>query len=57
MLDLMQHFAELLNKPEDKKEFNELAAHVKEAFNRKYLHPDSNFYANNTATANIFALA
>lgn len=56
MLQLMEHFAALLHKPDDKKQFSELAANIKKAFNEKYLNPN-NSYSNNTATANIFALA
>lgn len=57
MLQFMEHFATLLNKTEDKQEYAALAAHVKEAFNKKFLNTADDSYANNTATANIFALA
>ncbi|GAA4299659.1 alpha-L-rhamnosidase [Compostibacter hankyongensis] len=56
MLQLMERFAGLLHKPEDKAAFAALAGKVKAAFNEKYLHPDGS-YSNNTATANILALA
>lgn len=57
MLQLMEHFATLLNKPEDKKAFSVLGTKIKKAFNKKYLNTAENLYSNNTATANIFALA
>lgn len=57
MLQLMERFADLLNKPEDKKNFEELRGNIKEAFNGKYLNTKNNEYSNNTATANILALA
>lgn len=57
MLQLMEHFASLLNKPDDKQQFADLAAHVRKAFNDKFLNRINDSYANNTATANIFALA
>lgn len=57
MLQIMEHFATLLNKPGDKQEFADLAARVKQAFNKQFLNGENNSYANNTATANIFALA
>ena len=56
MLQLMEHFADLLDKPQDKAAFVALSTKIKAAFNRKYLNADDS-YSNNTATANIFALA
>jgi alpha-L-rhamnosidase len=57
MLDLMQKFAKLVNKPQDAKEFAELAANVKYAFNNKFLDKESLQYSNNTVTANILPLS
>src|SRR5690625_151432 len=57
MLQWMEHFADLLNKPDDKQGFSGLAADIKKAFNEKYLDTSDDHYSNNTATANIFALA
>jgi len=57
MLSLMEHFADLLNKPEDKKQFETLGANIKIAFNKKYLNDTTGAYSNNTATADVLALA
>lgn len=67
----MERFANILGKSADSKVFNKKAAEVKEAFNKKFLtvnkdtheayggllYPDSTFYGNNTATANLLPLA
>lgn len=67
----MERFANILGKTGDAKEFAEKAETVKEAFNKKFLsvnkntheayggllYPDSTFYGNNTATANLLPLA
>ncbi|WP_234736999.1 glycoside hydrolase family 78 protein [Tellurirhabdus bombi] len=57
MLTIMEQFAEITGNSADKREFAELAGHVKKAFNDKFLNRDRQFYSNNTATANLFALA
>lgn len=57
MVQLMEHFATLLHKPADQHEFNELAANIKKAFNEQFYNDTTEGYVNNTATANIFALA
>ncbi len=57
MLALMSKFATLQNKSEDAKEFDAIAANVKDAFNKKYFNTDSLFYGNNSATSNLLPLA
>ncbi len=57
MLALMSKFAALQNKTEDAKEFDAIAADVKDAFNKKYFNTDSLFYGNNSATSNLLPLA
>ncbi|MDP4251309.1 MAG: glycoside hydrolase family 78 protein [Bacteroidota bacterium] len=56
-LQLMSRFAHLTGNTADEKEWNALAVKTKEAFNRKFLNTMNWEYSNNTATANIFALA
>jgi len=56
-LILMEKYAHLLGKTEDVREFKQLSIKMKEAINRTYLHKDSGYYANNTVTANVVALA
>lgn len=57
MVQFMEHFADLLNKPEDKQEFISLNKNILRAFTTKYLDTERGYYSNNTATANILALA
>jgi alpha-L-rhamnosidase len=57
MLSLMEHFADLLHKPDDKKAFEMLGDSIKLAFNKKYLNNATGAYSNNTATADVLALA
>lgn len=57
MLQLMENFAALNGQADDVAMWQAQAAEVKRAFNQKFLNIGDNFYANNTATANIFALA
>jgi Alpha-L-rhamnosidase N-terminal domain./Bacterial alpha-L-rhamnosidase. len=57
MLALMSKFATLQNKTQDAKEFDAIAANVKDAFNKKYFNTDSLFYGNNSATSNLLPLA
>ncbi len=56
-LVLMEKYAHLLGKAEEAREFRQLSDKMKEAINRTYLHKDSIYYANNTVTANVVALA
>lgn len=67
----MQRFANILGKKNEAEAFAQKAETVKKAFNRKFLtvkphtheayggllYPDSTFYGNNTATANLLPLA
>lgn len=57
MLTLMERFANLLNKPNDVKEYSDLAASVYKAYNAKFYNSSAQYYANNTATANLLSLA
>lgn len=57
MLRFMEHFAGLTGRTDDAKEWSDIAANVKEAFNGKFLNPVNDEYSNNTATANVLALA
>lgn len=56
MLQYMQRFAGILNKPEDEKAFAELAGNIKEAFNNKFYNKQKKYYSNNTVTANLLPL-
>ncbi|WP_461451561.1 glycoside hydrolase family 78 protein [Mucilaginibacter sp.] len=56
MLDLMQGFAKLLNKPDDAQVFSKLKIKTKEAFNKKFFDPKTSQYDNNTVTANLLPL-
>ena len=56
-LRLMQEFASLLGKPADEERFARLADRMKIAFNRVFFDPDTKKYSNNSATANVLALA
>lgn len=71
MLQMMQRFAGLLGYDADCKQWKAWETDMKEAFNKRflkvkegtsprpdhYLYPDSIFYDNNTATANLLPLA
>jgi alpha-L-rhamnosidase len=57
LLRIMADNARLLNKTQDAAEFDELAARMKLAFNKKYFHPETNTYANGTQTSSILPLA
>jgi len=56
ILELMQKFALMNNLPEDAKSFSELAAKMKEAYNKKFFNPATAQYDNNTVTANMLSL-
>jgi alpha-L-rhamnosidase len=56
-LDLMAGFAGLLGKPEDEQYFRDLHAKMKTAFNETFFDEETKQYSNNSATANILALA
>ena len=57
LLQLMQRFAKILNKPRDLKEFSALSRKIKDAFNAKFFNKEKQQYSNNTVTANILPLA
>lgn len=57
MIQLMTHFATLTNNQADVSMWKDFGAQVKTAFNKRFLNPATDEYANNTATANVFALA
>ena len=56
-LNLMKHYADLLNNPADAKEYQEIAKKVHAAFNSKFYNADKKEYANNTVTANLLPLS
>jgi len=56
MLNLLEHFAKLQNKPDEAKNFAEEAAKVREAYNREFLNIQTGQYSNNTVTANLLSL-
>ncbi len=57
MLKIMTRFADISGNTKDSDYFKELAKKVNEGFNRKFLDNEKNYYANNTTTANVLALA
>jgi alpha-L-rhamnosidase len=56
MLELMQRFATLLDKPKDARTFSALAGNIKTAFNAKFFNERTVQYSNGTATALLLAL-
>jgi alpha-L-rhamnosidase len=56
MLQLMQRFAEILNKPEDEKAFADLAGNIQQAFNKQFYNKQKKYYSNNTITSNLLPL-
>ncbi|MDR2388871.1 MAG: glycoside hydrolase family 78 protein [Tannerellaceae bacterium] len=56
MLYLLEGFARLLDKPDDAQAFAREAEEVKNAFNARFLHPETRHYSNNTVTANLLPL-
>lgn len=57
MATLMAEFARLTENGSDAQEFDNLAAQVKAAFNKKFYNPQRQCYDNNTVTANLLPLA
>lgn len=57
LLQLMERYAGLLNKPEEMVEFRQLADTIRLAYNRKFYNDSLKGYGNNTATANLLSLA
>lgn len=55
-LKLMNQYASLLKKNNEAEEYSLLADSVKSAINISFFNADSNYYANNTITANALAL-
>ena len=56
ILNLMQKFAVMNGVPDDAKEYAELAAKIKEAYNTKFFDAETARYDNNTVTANLLSL-
>lgn len=56
ILNLMQGFAEMNGLPAEAKEYAELAARMKEAYNKKFFDYTTARYDNNTVTANMLSL-
>lgn len=57
MLELLEKFAGILNKPEDAKRFVDEAIVIKDAYNKKFLNTQTGQYSNNTVTANLLSLS
>lgn len=55
-LQLMEQYAVALKLYDDKEQFTVMAQKVKVAFNKKFYHADSTYYANNTVTSNLLPL-
>lgn len=56
ILQLMQKFAGINGLPADAQQYADLAAKVKEAYNKKFFHAGKAQYDNNTVTANLLSL-
>lgn len=56
ILQLMEKFARMNGVPGDAAEYAELAAKMKEAYNKKFFHAEKGQYDNNTVTANMLSL-
>jgi alpha-L-rhamnosidase len=56
-LTLMQGYAEMLGKSKDADYFRDLSDRMANAFNQEFWDPETGKYSNNSATANILALA
>ncbi|KHJ39304.1 bacterial alpha-L-rhamnosidase [Pedobacter glucosidilyticus] len=55
-LSILQKIALLLGKPDDAKQYQELAKEVKTAFNQTFFNPETKQYATGSQTANAMAL-
>ena len=53
---LMEKMANLLGKPDDARKYQELAARIKQAFNRTFWNPSTRTYDRNSQAANAVAL-
>ena len=56
-LNLMKHYADLLNNTADAQEFDNIARRVHKAFNARFYNPVEKTYSNNTVTANLLPLS
>jgi alpha-L-rhamnosidase len=56
LLQLMQQFADIVNRPNDKKEFHALSNKIKVAFTDSFYNKTEHYYGNNTVTANLLPL-
>lgn len=56
-LQLMKQYAASLGFTNDVKEYEEIRSKVYVAFNKRFYHIDSMYYANNTVTSNLLPLA
>jgi hypothetical protein len=57
LTNTLKHFAQLLGKPADERYFARQADAMKQAFGKAYFNSRTRTYSNNTATANVLALA
>lgn len=57
LLGKMQQFALLLGRDSDCTEYAQLAQGIRRNYNRRFYHPETGSYSNNTVTANILSLA
>lgn len=55
-VQILANIAEVLGKSADIQNYTQLAAHIKEAFNKEFFHPETNNYSTGSQTANAFAL-
>ncbi|WP_026904971.1 alpha-L-rhamnosidase [Pedobacter glucosidilyticus] len=55
-LNILQQIALLLGKPDDAKQYQELAKEVKTAFNKTFFNPENKQYATGSQAANAMAL-
>lgn len=56
ILQLMEKFALMNNLQADAQEYAALALKMKDAYNKKFFHPETAQYDNNTVTANLLSL-
>jgi len=54
---ILSHVAELLDKPDDARQYRRLAEDIENAFNKNWLNRETNQYAGGSQTANVFPLA
>jgi alpha-L-rhamnosidase len=57
LLRLMEHFATLIGKQDDAKEYSQLADRLLVAFNKTYFHEASSQYSNGSETSSVLPLA